>query len=128
MDKVQILKLELASGEKAAPAIFNPLNGRPLTSEDQENLETDYRNDPALMLVYAGDDIADGPLECHPDFEDHFQNLGFDKIEQESELEKLLDKIDDPYAYILMKVSISGSLPGDYGRMLFVLRIENISL
>ena len=119
--KTQILKFELHEDKngKVQP-VYCPYTGKKLSSEDPHDESINESNYPnSVIIVWAGDSISfDEPFYSHPDL-----NLPDDIFKGVGSIEDCALKLDKFYGsnnYVLISVGIYGHMPGDYGRMIYL--------
>lgn len=120
MDKVQKVIMDLSSNRHEYQSIFCPFTGGMLQSSDaQEEIDVF----PSTVVLVFSESI-EYPYFIAPSFNDNSER--FMDLEDIDHIIKTLNDIEGHY--LIFDVRCYGSHSGDFGQMIFVLRIPNVEV
>lgn len=122
--KTQILTIVHNHDRESHSPLFCPFTGKVLIPESPEGeiLDSDLPN--TVIAIWHPEFVGwDEPDVVSNEF--NFDLTKFSKIEDIKECSKHIDDMAGSEHYILIDHSSYGSFPGDFGRIVFLLKIPN---
>lgn len=122
--KTQILRLINNNSQEHLTLLYCPFTGTVIFNNNNQDdiLESEY---PKTVSAIWSTEFADWDEPYFVSNNFNFDLNRFKEIEDIDQLSKLIDLLSNKEHYLLIDYSTYGSIPGDFGRIVFLLHIPS---
>lgn len=122
--KTQILRLVHNHEQGFEQSLFCPFTGKKLISQNPEEEIPESELPKTVLAIWTPETTSwDEMFYISTDF--NFEIELFSEIENIEECAKLIETFKGNDKFILIDYSSYGNIPGDYGRLVYLLQIPN---
>ena len=124
ISKTQILRLEHNHNSDMQQSLYCPFTGKQIISQNPEEEISESELPDSVLAIWTPETAAwDEAYYVSDDFD--FKIELFSEIEDIEGCANLIDTLKKNEQYLFIEYSSYGNIPGDYGQLVYLLKIPN---